>query len=206
VIYKLDEKAKKLQIGERIREERIALGLKQPDFALALGLEEESRQSVTKWENGYNVPSFKILIKMCELFDCEIGYLLCEDGYIGRTRAETDFQKATGLSKRAVQKLFMFRKRSKGIDSFSSLNFYIDEIIEHDEFSELLETIKKHVWGFNENNYSIHNENPEVIKSLSNTFNCEEDELRRYIEMTSQSLIETIIMNIVRSISFRYDE
>ena len=202
MIYNLENLNKKIKIGERIRKERIAAGYKtQPSFAVAVGLQEESRTSVSKWENGIELPAFDKLINMCEIFDCEIGYLLCEDGYIGRTRAETDFQKATGLSKRAVEKLFMFRKRTKDSDSFSNFDFYINEIIENDDFAELLEAIKKHVWGFNqERHYSIDDEKPEVIESLTNTFNCEPHELERYIETTSRSLIESIIMKIVKDI------
>ena len=189
------------KIGERIRKERIATGHTQSEFAVALKLQEDSRTSVGKWENGLSLPSFEILIKMCRIFDCELDYLLCQPEYAGKTRKKTDVQKATGLSKKAVEKLFSLRKRTKGVDgSFSNFDFHINAILVDDNFAELLEAIKRHVWSFNRKNYKIDKENAEIHESLANTFNCEPHELRRYIEMTSQKLIETIIMKIVNGI------
>lgn len=40
---------------------------------------------------------------MCDLFNCELGYLLGE--YNCKTRATTDIQAATGLSERAIDRL-----------------------------------------------------------------------------------------------------
>ena len=200
MIYKLE----KWKIGERIRKERIGIGLSQEDFAVAVGLGTDSRTSVIKWENGHYLPSFKVLIKMCEIFDCEIGYLLCEEGYIGKTRKKTDFQKATGLSERAVEKLFTFRKRTRGSDSFSNFNFYINDIIEHDNFVELLEAIKKHVWAFNHpDHYNIVDTSSEAVKALVDIFNCEPHELKGNIKMSSVALIESILIKIVADIRLR---
>lgn len=67
-------------------------------------------------------------------------------------------------------------------------------------FVELIDAIKKHVWSFNHHHYGIDNSNAETQEALSNTFNCEPEELRGYIEMSSQSLIENTIMKIVRDI------
>ena len=102
MIYDLDNATTRIKIGERIREERIAARFSQMSFAVAVGLKEDSRQSVIKWENGH-LPSLKVLIKMCEIFDCEIGYLLCE--FDGKTKVKTDIQAETGLSDKSVERL-----------------------------------------------------------------------------------------------------
>lgn len=190
----------KFKIGERIKKEREAAGYTQSDFAVALGLQEDSRQSVGFWENGNRLPRIEILLKMCELFDCEIGYLLCEPGFNCKTRKATDVQKSTGLSEKAVQRLFTFRKQSKRAGGNSNFDAYLNSIIENNSFVELLEAIKKHVWSFNHDHYGIDQQNEEVQDALANTFNCEPFELRGYIEMSSQSLIESIIMKIVNDI------
>ncbi len=197
---KYNIKDNKYKIGERIRKERIEAGYKnQSDFAVALGLKEDSRQSVGSWENGIRFPSLDMFLKMCEIFECEIGYLLCE--FDCKTREETDIQKATGLSNKSIRKLFLFRSRNKETNAFF-FNSPINSIIEHDSFVELLEAIKKHVWSFNENHYGIDDSSDEIKDTLSNTFNCEPYELRDYIEMSSQSLIEKILMKIVRDIKY----
>lgn len=196
MVYNIEKD--KYKIGDRIKEQRVAAGYRtQSSFALALGLQEESRQSVGAWENGSRLPPLNLLLKMCELFDCEIGYLLCE--YDCKTRETTDIQKATGLSEKSIQRLFIFRKRTKGTDRFT-FDSPINSIIENDAFVELIEAIKKHVWSFNHNHNGIENVTVEVQEALANTFNCEPYELKGYIEMSSQSLIESIIMKIVRDI------
>ena len=40
---------------------------------------------------------------MCDLFGCEIGYLLCD--YDCKTRTATDIQKETGLSEAAIARI-----------------------------------------------------------------------------------------------------
>lgn len=197
---KYDTDKNRLLIGERIKQQRIAAGYKtQSDFAIALGLSYESRQTVGSWEQGKYIPKLDTLLKMCELFDCEIGFLLCE--YDCKTREETDISAATGLSEKSIRRLFIFRtrKRDRKTKQFV-FNSPINDIIEHEAFVELIEAIKKHVWSFNHNHYGIDKTNEEAQEALSNTFNCEPEELRGYIEMSSQSLIEHILMKIVRDI------
>ena len=198
MVYDIEDK--KLIIGERIKQQRIEAGYKtQSIFAEALGLEYDSRQSIGAWEQGKRLPSLKILLKMCELFDCEIGFLLCE--YDCKTREETDISAATGLSEKSIRRLFVFRSRKRDRKNKQyEFNSPINAIIEHESFIELIEAIKKHIWSFNHNHYGIDKTSEDVQEALSNTFNCEPEELRGYIEMSSQSLIEHILMKIVRDI------
>lgn len=64
-----------------------------------------SRATVIKWEKGGQLPDLNSMLIMCNLFDCELGYLLCEKGYENKTREVTDICKATGLSENAVNNL-----------------------------------------------------------------------------------------------------
>ena len=94
------------QIGKRIREERTnaqnATGRKkvmtQSDLANEIGV---SRQTIAKWEHG-EIDQLLMgdLLKLCNLFGCELGYILGE--YNCRTRISTDIQEETGLSEQAV--------------------------------------------------------------------------------------------------------
>jgi len=59
--------------SEKLRELRKERGLSQEDLANKLDL---SRQSVSKWELGVSMPDLDNVIKLSELFDVSIDYLL----------------------------------------------------------------------------------------------------------------------------------
>jgi len=89
------------KIGKRILLERRKAGYSnQSSFAVAMGYSEESRQTVANWEKGKTVPCMEALLRMCNFFGCELGYLLCE--YDCKTREMTDIHVATGLSEKAI--------------------------------------------------------------------------------------------------------
>lgn len=87
------------KIGERIKKERKLQGMTQEAFAAEYHVK---RSTVSKWEHGEAMPNFQTMLDMCAAFDCEMGYLLCEDGYENRTRKTTDTCEVTGLSEEAV--------------------------------------------------------------------------------------------------------
>lgn len=134
-------------IGGRIKVERIALGLTQADLAEKLRMSRESRQTIINWENGKTLPSLDILLDMCKLFNCEMGYLLGEEGYEGKTRAMTDIQKLTGLSKKVIKRLQIFNNSNskfneylnyKAIEPINAIE-YINTLLEHAELGEFIE-------------------------------------------------------------------
>lgn len=95
------------KIGERIKKERKLQGMTQEAFAAEYHVK---RSTVSKWEHGEAMPNFQTMLDMCAAFDCEMGYLLCEDGYENKTRKTTDICKATGLSEDAIKVLFEIQK------------------------------------------------------------------------------------------------
>lgn len=107
-----DEKLEiiKKTAGKRIKAERTEAGYSQADLAEALLLSRDSRQTVSNWENGRTLPSLDILLAMCDLFECEIGYLLGEEGYEGKTRVVTDVHKITGLSHKAIENVCLLKE------------------------------------------------------------------------------------------------
>lgn len=64
-------------LGKRIELERIRIGLNQIELAKKLNL--SSSASISQYESGERTPNDDIKLKMCELFDCSLDYL------IGRT-------------------------------------------------------------------------------------------------------------------------
>lgn len=68
---------KEESIGERIYNLRKKRGLSQEDLAYKLGV---SRQTVSKWETDYSIPSSDYIKNLCELFGVKADYLLSACG------------------------------------------------------------------------------------------------------------------------------
>lgn len=98
-------------IGERIRKERKLLpngkrkGVSQGELAQRLGYSADYRQIVAKWESGVEMPALDDALNLCNIFNCELGYLLCEPNYTCKDGRKTDIQKETQLSEDAVNSL-----------------------------------------------------------------------------------------------------
>lgn len=65
--------------GNRIKLLRKEKKLTQEELAQQLGLKGKS--SIANYENGLNSPSDEIKLKMCEIFDCSIDYLMGKSKY-----------------------------------------------------------------------------------------------------------------------------
>lgn len=61
-------------LGKRIELERTRLGINQIELAKRLNL--SSSASISQYESGERTPSDDIKIKMCELFNCSLDYLM----------------------------------------------------------------------------------------------------------------------------------
>ena len=92
------------EIAKRIKQERETKNWTQDDLAEKLF---SNRNSVIAWEHDKEekrrLPRLDTMLKMCEKFGCELGYLLCE--HDGKTRAATDLQAASKLDLNAVDVL-----------------------------------------------------------------------------------------------------
>lgn len=120
----------KNEIGKRIRSERKAAGFKSAaSFGDKLNI---GRSQVEQIEQGKRLPELETLVRMAEIFNCEIGYLLCETGYECKTRTKTDIQKETGLSERAVERLLDLQKATIHNKAFLML---INAMLEDDTFA-----------------------------------------------------------------------
>lgn len=90
------------ELGKRIQKTRKELKISQKQLAERI---HRKREFISNIENGKSEPTLSDLFGMCELFQCELGYLLGDPEYKNKTRATTDFCRATGLSEKAVNKL-----------------------------------------------------------------------------------------------------
>lgn len=60
-----------------IKAERALLGMTQEELAKEFGV---SRETVVRWESGYQLPPSHVLIDLADKFGCSVDYLL------GRTK------------------------------------------------------------------------------------------------------------------------
>lgn len=84
-------------LGKRIELERIRLGMNQIELAKRLNL--SSSASISQYESGDRIPSDDIKLKMCEIFNCTLDYLMGKSDT--RNSEEIDTDKINiGLSKK----------------------------------------------------------------------------------------------------------
>lgn len=96
-----------VEIGERIRKERKQKKWSQDDLLTELSVKgiKIHRNTLSDIENGCKRGVFPLplLTALSELFNCEVGYLLCE--YACKTGRNTDISNETGLSDNAINAL-----------------------------------------------------------------------------------------------------
>lgn len=100
-------------IGNRIKFLREDLGLKQKDLAIRLGLKGET--AIANYEAGYSIPKDEIKLKMCEIFDCSLDYLMCK----------SDIRKSDSKIKQEFE--FAYHKEMEGLteeEIADALRFY----------------------------------------------------------------------------------
>lgn len=88
------------ELGKRIKIQRENLKMTQEVLANRIGV---ARQTLAKWEINRGYPDLEILTKLCEVFDCDSGYLLGEYDY--KKKDTADIGRLTGLSEDAVTAL-----------------------------------------------------------------------------------------------------
>lgn len=88
-------------LAERLKQARKATGYSLEKVAELCNVQQY--QTVSKWENGKVMPSLEKLLALCNIYKCELGYLLGE--YDCKTRTATDIHKETGLSEIAISRL-----------------------------------------------------------------------------------------------------
>ena len=87
-------------IKERIRKARSDIDMTQDQLAKKMGYE---RETVTAWESGKNIPKLDALIRLCDILQCDITFLL--GAHPEKRRETSDACKVTGLSEAAIERL-----------------------------------------------------------------------------------------------------
>lgn len=130
------------EIGKRIAARRKALKMTQPDIAKKLNF---SVKQISMYESGKATPPINTLLKLCDVLDCEFGYIMGDPDYSKPTKIESEIYAKTGLNSEALDSLgvitFLERKYSYWGDfPCDSINA-INRLISSPYFSDLIENL-----------------------------------------------------------------
>lgn len=141
------------EIGKNILNERKKLGLTQRELGEKIGL---VGKQISAYEKGKPVPPVDVMFKLCEVFDCELGYLLGEPGYSEKTALRTAVHDLTGLSDKAINNIlritgkeetslsfgFEFKKYRRVLNNLLSDDAFISLVDELSVLDDCVEEIK----------------------------------------------------------------
>lgn len=75
-----------MDIGQKLKDKRTALGLSQEQLAIQLGV---TRQTVANWEKGKTYPDIASIMKLSDLYDVSLDELLKEDATMRKHMEDT---------------------------------------------------------------------------------------------------------------------
>ena len=115
-----------------MKETRKEMGREYTQEKMAELLKLKNRQSYANFENGYTLPNWEQILELCNIFECDIGYLIGE--HITKRRVNADVQEVTGLSEIAITKL----KAMNGGNKWTRQTDTLNQIIACDKFGGLI--------------------------------------------------------------------
>ena len=80
----MDEKEVKSLVGKRVRAGRKLLNLTQTELGNLINI---SQRQVALIENGYSIPQLSTLVKIANVFNCEIEDFYRKDEFLDKTEA-----------------------------------------------------------------------------------------------------------------------
>lgn len=139
------------KIGERIKEERENKKLTQEELAEKVGKltghTTLKRQTVAGWERGTPIKKIEQLTALCEIYECDMSYLLCE--YDCKRIASVEISKVTGLSEMAIDSLIWYQQHNEP-KNFPDI---IDALI---MCPDLLNAIFEHCYNLPDHKHYLH--------------------------------------------------
>lgn len=103
-------KYSKEQIGNIIKKERKNRGLSQNELGDLIFV---SGKQVSQYEKGALFPPLSVLCDICDVFECELGYILGEESYANRSKLRTEMSRITSLCDESIDILHLITSTSK---------------------------------------------------------------------------------------------
>jgi len=126
-------------VGEIIKNERKKKGWTQEKLAKKLNI---SSNQISKYEKGELFPPMHSLSRLCEIFNCDLGYILGEDDYSSGSKFNNEIYRVLGLNNDAIQSLKYITGTSKnsllrGLES-DKFKRIVNALFSSPQFAELL--------------------------------------------------------------------
>ena len=103
------------EIGKKIFCKRTKLKISQVELGKKIGT---VGKQISNYEQGKTIRPIDVLLKLCDVFQCDLGYLLGESDYSEGTKLETAIVESTGLSMEALNNIRKITGTEKACLSF----------------------------------------------------------------------------------------
>lgn len=157
------------EISKKIKEERLKHGLSQAELGKKIGV---VGKQVSNYERHSPIPPLEVMLKLCDVFDCELGYLLGEKDYSNTTQLYTKISEYTGLDNESINILhhIMTRYQNTPIAKIEDDVYkdILNRIIKSAEFKSCLRALK-----------DLSNDYKDYIHAMDDFENIPNDELKR---------------------------
>lgn len=152
------------EIGKLIKAERRKHNMTQEELGEGLGI---TGKQISNYEHGKPIPPMDILLKICEIFDCELGYILGEKDYSQGTKLKTIISNETGLSIEAINAIIRITGTERSCISFGyeseKYRRILNNLLTTDEFINFIETLAEL-----DESYQKREREKEILPELSN--------------------------------------
>ena len=144
-------------IGKRISEQRKAKGMTQNELAKKLNV---SIKQLSLYENGRVTPNIDMLFKMCEVLDCDFGFIIGDPDYSAPTSLDSAIQERVGLSREVMDALHYLtgKERSCFLWGYESdeIRLILNNLLVSNSFRDLIERIRDydHSYRLSEREYA----------------------------------------------------
>lgn len=130
-----------------------------------------SGKQISNYEKGKLAPPTDVLFRLCDEFDCELGYLLGEDSYSEGTQFLTIASKKMGLSTTAIKSIIGIVEKEKSRSNFKNYKYgeILDKLLQSDKLFDLIEIISKFENLYNEYIPQLENKN-KILYSLEEKY------------------------------------
>lgn len=136
-------------IKERIKQLRKEKDLTQEELAKLLGLSAKS--NIANYENGANAPSDEIKLKMCELFDCSMDYLMGKSEYKNKEdemNAYLDVYHNAFFSKAIFETRELFKDIPITIDDLQEISHTVSQVAIEKDAEEGSKILEKYIYKY----------------------------------------------------------
>lgn len=160
-------------IAQRIKDERIKMFGERGKSALAAAVIDDEkgetgvhRNTINAWESGKQVPTLRQLLNLCNVFNCQLGYLLGEHDC--KTRENSDIQDVIALSDTAIDSLISMKSQKKSTiarQKIDALNLLLENEETNNDFLGLVTVSLLHEYE----DYTAFTEEPYIELKVKGT-------------------------------------